>query len=299
MSYLYKSANSYFKETFGFKVYKLALDAGMTCPNRDGKLDTRGCIFCSSGGSGDFAQKECSNINLQIEKAKNRLKGKYAGEKFIAYYQSYTNTYASIERLREVFYPAIMHPEIVALSIATRPDCLPHDVLELIRELNNIKPVIIELGLQTIHEESARLIRRGYETHVYDEAVHNLHKIGVHIITHMILGLPYETPEMMIKTAKHIGDVGSQGVKLQLLHVLENTDLEKLYSSKAFETLSKKEYIRILCDCVLSLPENTVLHRITGDAPKASLIAPLWSTDKKRVLQEIRDAFKENDILFV
>ncbi len=295
--YYYKSANSYFKERFGFKVYKLALDAGMTCPNRDGKIGTRGCIFCSNGGSGDFAEKDCGSINIQIESAKKRLLGKNTGSHYIAYYQSYTNTYAPVEKLRKIFIPAITHPEIVALSIATRPDCLPKDVIELLKELNSIKPVFVELGLQTIHENTATIIRRGYDLNTYNNAINELLKIGVHIITHMILGLPHETPNMMLETARHIGRVGSHGIKLQLLHVMKNTDLEALYKASVFQALSKEDYINILCDCVLELPQGTVLHRITGDAPRASLIAPLWSLDKKRVLQEIRDAFENKGII--
>ena len=293
----YKTANSYFKERFGFKVYKLALDGGMTCPNRDGTLGTRGCIFCSSGGSGDFAQKQCGDIKLQLAQAKARLSGKKHGEHFIAYFQSFTNTYASVEVLRELFVPVINEPSIVGLSIATRPDCLPPDVLALIKELNQIKPVFVELGLQTIHQKTADFIRRGYELSVYDKAVKNLHKIGVHIITHMILGLPGEDSSMMQETAKHIGEVGSHGVKLQLLHILKGTDLETYYQDVKFTVLSKSSYIDILCNCVLCLPNGTVLHRITGDAPKSLLVEPKWSADKKRVLQEIKEAFSNRGII--
>ena len=201
MNHFYKTANSYFKERFGFKVYKLALDGGMTCPNRDGTLGTRGCIFCSGGGSGDFAQKQCGDIKLQLEQAKARLSGKNHGDHFIAYFQSFTNTYADVDTLRNLFLPAISEPSVVGLSVATRPDCLPQNVIELINELNQIKPVFIELGLQTIHEKTAQFIRRGYELKTYDEAVSSLQKTGVHIITHMILGLPGETKEMMMQTA--------------------------------------------------------------------------------------------------
>lgn len=295
----YKTANTYFKEKFGCKVYKLALDGGMTCPNRDGTLGTRGCIFCSSGGSGDFAQKQCGNISTQIELAKARLIGKNSGEQYIAYFQSYTNTYADVEILRKLFVPAISENSVVGLSIATRPDCLPPDVIALIAELNSIKPVFIELGLQTIHGKTADFIRRGYELRVYDDAVSALHKAGVHIITHMILGLPGENQFMMQETAKYIGEAGSHGVKLQLLHILKDTDLEVFYNDGNFNALTKKEYIDALCKCVLCLPENTVLHRITGDAPKQLLIAPKWSADKKRVLQEIRDEFSRRNILLI
>lgn len=297
MNHFYKTANSYFKERFGFKVYKLALDGGMTCPNRDGTLGTRGCIFCSSGGSGDFAQKQCGDIKLQLKQAKARLSGKNHGEHFIAYFQSFTNTYADVDTLRNLFLPAISEPSVVGLSVATRPDCLPKKVIELINELNQIKPVFIELGLQTIHEKTAQFIRRGYELKTYDEAVSGLQKTGVHIITHMILGLPGETKEMMTKTAKHIGNVGSHGIKLQLLHVLKGTDLATFYEGGIFKTLSETEYIDALCECVLSLPNGTVLHRITGDAPKSLLVAPMWSADKKRILQKIKDEFSHRNII--
>lgn len=297
MNHFYKTANSYFKERFGFKVYKLALDGGMTCPNRDGTLGTRGCIFCSGGGSGDFAQKQCGDIKLQLEQAKARLSGKNHGEHFIAYFQSFTNTYADVDTLRNLFLPAISEPSVVGLSVATRPDCLPQNIIELINELNQIKPVFIELGLQTIHEKTAQFIRRGYELKVYDEAVSSLQKTGVHIITHIILGLPGETKEMMMQTAKHIGNVGSHGIKLQLLHVLKGTDLATFYEGGIFKTLSETEYIDALCECVLSLPNGTVLHRITGDAPKSLLVAPMWSADKKRILQKIKDEFSHRNII--
>lgn len=297
MKHYFKTANSYFQERFGFKVYKLALDGGMSCPNRDGTLGTRGCIFCSNGGSGDFAEKQCGNIKLQIERAIARLDGKNHGEHFIAYFQSYTNTYADVDTLRSLFFSAISEAFIVGLSIATRPDCLSKEILDLITELNAIKPVFIELGLQTIHEETAKFIRRGYTLDVYDSAVKNLKKTGAHIITHMILGLPGEDSDMMQQTAKHIAEVGSHGVKLQLLHFLRGTDLGALYDSGSVSVLSKSEYISYLCDCVRCFPDGTVLHRITGDAPKDLLIAPKWSTDKKRVLQEIREAFVSRDII--
>ena len=211
MKRFYKTANSYFQERFGFKVYKIALDGGMSCPNRDGTLGTRGCIFCSNGGSGDFAEKQCGNIKLQIERAIARLDGKNHGEHFIAYFQSYTNTYADVDILRSLFFSAISEAFIVGLSIATRPDCLSKEILDLITELNAIKPVFIELGLQTIHEETAKFIRRGYTLDVYDSAVQNLKKTGAHIITHMILGLPGEDSEMMQETAKYIASAGSDG----------------------------------------------------------------------------------------
>ena len=282
---LYKTANSFFQEQFGQKVYKLALDGGFTCPNRDGTVGVGGCIFCSAGGSGDFAEKPCGDVAIQLARAKARVAGKMHGNAYIAYFQSFTNTYASVDRLRAIFQPVLEDPSIVGLSIATRPDCLPPETIALISELNKIKPVMVELGLQTIHEETTRLIRRGYPLSTYDKAMADLGKIGVHIITHIILGLPGETPEMMVETARYVGNSGSQGVKLQLLHVLKGTDLADLSP----ETLSEEAYLDILCRCIQALPEGTVLHRLTGDAPWELLIAPRWSLDKKRVLQAIKD----------
>ena len=281
----YLTAGTYFQQIFGQKVYKLALDGGFTCPNRDGTVGVGGCIFCSAGGSGDFAEKPCGDVSLQLARAKARVAGKMHGNAYIAYFQSFTNTYASVDRLRAIFLPVLNDPSIVGLSIATRPDCLPPEIIALISELNKIKPVMVELGLQTIHEDTARLIRRGYPLSTYDKAMADLGKIGVHIITHIILGLPGETPEMMVETARYVGKAGSYGVKLQLLHVLKGTDLADLYP----ETLSFDAYVEILCRCIRALPEGTVLHRLTGDAPRDLLIAPRWSLDKKRVLQAIKD----------
>lgn len=289
---IYQTANSFFQAKFGCKVYKLALDGGFTCPNRDGTVGTGGCIFCSQGGSGDFAEKPCGDISLQLERAKARVAGKMRGDSYIAYFQSFTNTYGSVDHLRSIFLPAIQDPSVVGLSIATRPDCLPPETVELIAELNLIKPVMIELGLQTIHEETAQLIHRGYSLPVYDAAMKALRPTGVHIVTHMILGLPEETPSMMEETALYIGHAGSQGVKLQLLHILQGTRLAEM----AVTPLSKEDYLDILCRCVRILPEGTVLHRLTGDAPRDLLIAPRWSLDKKRILQEIKDRFLQEGI---
>lgn len=283
----YKTLNSYLKDTFGEKVYKLALDGKMTCPNRDGTIDTRGCIFCSAGGSGDFSEKYDGDINAQIEKAKLRVSSKYKGNKYIAYFQSYTNTYAPLEYLRKLFFSAIENESIVALSIGTRPDCLGDEVLKLLSELNQIKPVFVELGLQTIHENTADFIRRGYSLSVYDKAVKELKERNINVVVHIILGLPYETREMMLETVKYVVNSGADGVKLQLLHILKGTDLENLYNDGKIKVLSIEEYTDILCDCVKLIPENVVIHRLTGDAPKNLLVAPLWSADKKRVLNYI------------
>lgn len=293
--------NEYCKKTFGEKLYKISLDAGMTCPNRDGTKGTRGCIFCSEGGSGDFAERipfnstasGCSQafstaaLSDAIDRAKARVSGKYHGTRFIAYFQAYTNTYAPVERLRSIFLPVIKRDDIAGLSIATRPDCLPDDVLALLNELNTIKPVLVELGLQTVHDRTAAYIRRGYPLADYDRAVAELNTCGIHVITHVILGLPGETKEDMLATVKHVVDVKSGGIKLQLLHVLKGTDLAKEYENEAFLTLSEDEYFDILEDCCRLLPEDMVVHRLTGDGPKALLIAPTWSADKKHVLNRV------------
>lgn len=281
------TVNDYCRSVFGEKLYKLSLDGGMTCPNRDGRCGTGGCIFCSEGGSGDFAASSLLPLDLQIEQAKNRVRSKFRGDRFIAYFQSYTNTYAPVSRLRELFMPVILRDDIAVLSIATRPDCLGDDVLQLLDELNRIKPVWVELGLQTVKPESVRYIRRGYKTGVYDLAVSRLNSLGIHTITHVILGLPGETEEDMLETVKHAVAAGSKGIKLQLLHVLKGTDLARDYEQGMFEVLSFEDYIGILKKCVETLPDDMVVHRLTGDGPKKLLIAPLWSADKKRVINEI------------
>lgn len=291
----YYSLNEYLKSTFGEKVYKISLNGGMTCPNRDGTIDTRGCIFCSRGGSGEFAASAVLDIKNQIEQAKQRIKAKTDCRKFIAYFQPFTNTYASVEYLEKVFTQAIEGDEIVALSIATRPDCLGDDVLALLDRLNRIKPVWVELGLQTIHKQSSDYIRRGYELEVYDTAVRNLHRIGINVITHIILGLPNESKEMMLETVKYVGE-RTDGVKLQLLHILKDTDLLDDYNAGKFKALTIEEYIDILCDCIEILPQNVVIHRITGDGDKKLLVAPLWSADKKNVLNSINKIFSQRNI---
>lgn len=294
----YRTLNQAMRERFGCKVYKLALDGGMTCPNRDGTLDTRGCIFCDADGAGAFAAAHCGEITAQLADAKRRVAAKLKGEaKYIAYFQSFTNTYAPPDRLEALFLPVLQQPEIVALSIATRPDCLPDPVLALLKRLCAMKPVWVELGLQTIHPQTADNIRRGYALPVYDAAVRNLKKIGVEVISHMILGLPGESPDMIWQTAEYIGRSGADGIKLHLLHVLEGTDLATAYRSGAFETLTLEEYIAILEGCIRRIPPDMVIHRMTGDGAKANLIAPLWSGDKKRVLNAIHAAFVRDDVV--
>lgn len=289
---MYTSLNDYLKKEYGTKVYKLALSAVSTCPNRDGTVGNRGCIFCDATGSGSFAEPICESVTEQIERAKLRLKAKTQADKFIAYFQSFTNTYAPMDYLEKVFFEAISHPQVVVLSIATRPDCLPPAVLILLERLNKIKPVWVELGLQTIHQKTSDYIRRGYPLSTYDTAVKNLNKIGVKVITHMIIGLPHETPEMMVDTADYIAKSGAWGIKLQLLHVLRGTELEKEYKNKKFECLTLEEYTKILKRCLAVLPPEMAVHRITGDGDKKKLIAPLWSADKKRVLNYINKQLK-------
>ncbi len=283
----YYSLNNYLKDTFGCKVYKISLDAGFTCPNRDGTIGTQGCIFCSAGGSGDFAQSSRLTITQQIEKGKELVSSKIKSGKYIAYFQAYTNTYAPVNILREKYYEALNHKDIVALSIATRPDCLDEDVINLLDEINKIKPVFVELGLQTIHEKTAEYIRRGYTLDIYDKAVKDLKGIGVNVVVHVILGLPNETKADMLETVKYVCQSRIDGIKLQLLHVLKNTDLERDYLDGKFNVLEFDEYIDLIKDCLEIIPDNIVIHRLTGDGAKKDLIAPLWSADKKRVLNAI------------
>lgn len=287
-----KTLSQHYKETFGCKVYKLSLDGGFSCPNRDGTLGTGGCIFCT--GSGEFAEGGCDPIALQLERAKNRVRGKNKDGKYIAYFQAFTNTYAPVERLRKRYYEAIAPEDIVGLSIGTRPDCLGEEIIALLAEINRIKPVSVELGLQTIHEETARYIRRGYEAPVYYDAVHRLKAAGIDVVTHIILGLPGETEEMMLETTRCAVAAGTDGVKFHLLHVLQGTGLEKDYAAGKFSCLSLEEYGILLKKCVDILPEHIVVHRITGDGAKKDLIAPLWSGDKKRVLNYLHKALSAN-----
>ena len=291
----YYSLNEYLQKTFGEKVYKISLNGGMTCPNRDGALGSRGCIFCSEGGSGEFAACGMLPVKEQIEQAKRRIAQKSDCRRFIAYFQPFTNTYAPVDYLRGIFEEAIKPDEIVALSIATRPDCLGEDVLRLLCELNNIKPVWVELGLQTVHESSAEYIRRGDPLRTYDEAARRLREMGINVITHIILGLPNESREMMLESVRYAGE-RSDGIKLQLLHVLKGTDLLSDYRRGSFETLSLDEYADLLCDCIEVLPPNVVIHRLTGDGDKKLLVAPMWSADKKRVLNTIQKALRDRNV---
>ncbi len=291
----YYSLNEYLKEQFGDKVYKLALDIGCTCPNRDGTLDTRGCIFCHNGSS-HFAETGI-DLNTQIENAKNRVKSKIKTEKYIAYFQSFTNTYGNIDYLEKQFKMAINREDIVALSIGTRPDCLPPDILHLLENLNKIKPVWIELGLQTSNEKTAEYIRRGYPNIIYKNAVKELKNRGITVITHIIIGLPNETKEDILNTVDFAVKCGTDGVKLQLLHILKYTDLYEEYKQGKVEVLSLEKYIDILFSCLEKIPKNVVIHRITGDAPKFILVEPKWSADKKMVLNTINKELEKRDIM--
>ena len=288
----YTRLTEYYRRKFGCKVYKLSLDAGFTCPNRDGTLGTRGCIFCSGAGSGEFAESG-SSIRDQLERAKQRVAAKNRGGKYIAYFQSFTNTYAPAKVLRKIYREAIEPEEIVGLAIGTRPDCLDADVLEVLEEINRIKPVSVELGLQTIHDPSVKYIRRGYVNQVYFEAVKNLKERGIEVVTHIILGLPGETPEMAAETTAAAVAAGTDGVKFHLLHVLRGTDLAADYEAGTFPCLRLEEYAEWLKACLRQVPESVVVHRITGDGAKKDLIAPLWSADKKRVLNYLNKELED------
>lgn len=288
----YTTLNSYLKNKFGCKVYKLAIDGGFTCPNRDGTLGTRGCIFCSRGGSGEFAESKEKSVTQQIDDGKKRVEKKIKDGKYIAYFQAFTNTYAPVCKIKSLYTEAINHPDIVALSIGTRPDCLGNDVLELLNEMNKIKPVFIELGLQTIHENTAQYIRRGYPLEVYDKAVDDLHKIGINVVTHLIIGLPGESEQDILQSVEYVCKK-TDGIKLQLLHILEGTDLADEYRECKVDVLSLEEYTSIIKHCVEIIPDNVVIHRLTGDGAKKDLIAPLWSADKKHVLNTINKALND------
>ena len=288
----YTTLNSYLKEKFGCKVYKISLDCGFTCPNRDGTLGYGGCIFCSEGGSGDFAESRSMSVTEQIEAGKERVKNKIKSGKYIAYFQAFTNTYADVNTLEKLYTEAINHPDIVALSVATRPDCLEQEKVELLGRLNKIKPIFVELGLQTVNEKTAKYIRRGYTLDVYDDAVERLHEQGINVVTHIIIGLPYETKKDMLSTVKYVCKV-TDGIKLQLLHILKGTDLAKDYCEHKFEVLTLEEYTDIIAECVKIIPENVVIHRLTGDGAKKNLIAPLWSANKKKVLNTINKRLSE------
>lgn len=289
----------YCRERFGCKLYKLSLDAGLSCPNRDGKLDTRGCIFCSSGGSGDFAQSRLLSVTAQIEAGKSLVASKNPSGRYIAYFQAFTNTYAPVSILEPMFLEAAEHSDIAALSIATRPDCLPPEIIKLLLRINEIKPVMVELGLQTIHAGTAQFIRRGYPLGIYEQAVYQLNSAGLEIITHLILGLPGESRDDMLASVRYVCSHPLSGIKLQLLHVLKGTDLAEYYTChpEEFPLMDFDSYVEVLLSCLSVIPEDIVIHRITGDGPKKLLIAPVWSADKKHVLNSIEKEMKQRCFL--
>ena len=292
----YYSLDYYIKETFGEKLYKLSLDGGMTCPNRDGTLDSRGCIFCSAGGSGDFAGDRRLPIKEQLLQAKQLVVRKHTGSSYIAYFQAYTNTYAPVDYLEKIFTEAISEPDIKVLSIATRPDCLSAEILELLSKLNRMKPVWVELGLQTMHKKSSDFIRRGYDLDVFEKSVYDLKNIGITVITHIILCLPDENTDMMLDTISYLNELPINGIKLQLLHVLKGTDLANVYEVNPFYLPDLEEYVELLGKIISHLREDIVIHRLTGDGPKSLLIAPLWTGNKRLVLNRIQKHLKDADI---
>ena len=291
----YHSLDYELKKRFGEKVYRLALNGGMTCPNRDGTVGHGGCIFCSGGGSGEFASDPALSIREQIESGKERLSHKRPVNAYIAYFQAFTNTYAPVDYLRTIFTEAIAHPQVVLLSIATRPDCLQPEIVELLAQLNQIKPVWVELGLQTMHEDTARDIRRGYPLSVFEDAVNRLRAAGLEVIVHTILGLPGEDQERMFETLHYLNDQDIQGIKLQLLHILKGTDLADIYEHDPFPVFTLEEYVSFIVDCVEIIRPDMVIHRLTGDGPKDLLIAPLWSSAKRHVLNSIHREFRLRD----
>ncbi|NLC73282.1 MAG: TIGR01212 family radical SAM protein [Ruminococcaceae bacterium] len=295
MPHNYLSVNTYCRRIFGCKVYKIALSAANTCPNRDGTVGVGGCSFCSAGGSGDFAAPAQLNVEEQITRAKSILGKKGDGLKYIAYFQSYTGTHGDICRLYSIYKRAIEQPDVVGISIATRPDCLGEEALLMIKRLYNIKPVWIELGLQTIHDKTAQLINRCYPLNAYEKAMEDLAKLGVHRITHVILGLPGENRAEMLETVKFAAEK-SDGIKLQLLHVISGTKLAESYNNGEFEVLKPNEYYELIADALSLIPEDVVIHRLTGDGAKKDLIAPLWSADKKRVLADLNRTLRKRGI---
>ena len=295
----YHSLDYELKRQFGQKIYKVSLDGGMSCPNRDGTVGTGGCTFCSQGGSGEFAVRRTGYPDVweQIEQAKTRVHRKISGEgKYIAYFQSYTNTYAPVDYLRTLFERAITHPDIVALSVGTRPDCLGDEVVALLKELNGQKPVWVELGLQTIHEKTAERIHRGYRLEVFEDAYRRLKEAGLTVVVHVILGLPGETKKEMLETVDYLGKIPVDGIKLQLLHILKGSQMAAEYEKNPFSLMELEEYLDLILTCVARLPQSVVIHRLSGDGAKALLIGPAWSADKKLVLNRMMQKFRENGI---
>ena len=294
MPHTYTSVNEYLQHRFGEKIYKLSLNAGMTCPNRDGSLGSGGCFFCSEGGSGDFAcgpalSLSCSakDIVSQIEEAKKLVKKKTKGGRYIAYFQAFTNTYAPVDYLKEVFFAAINHPDIAILSIATRCDCLDENVISLLKELNSIKPVWVEMGMQSCHDETLKAMNCCYTFEQFAKSTYLLSENGIDVIAHVILGLPGESRQMMLESVLAACSLPISGIKLQLLHILKNTKLARMYEEEPFHIMSMEEYCDLIVECIDMIPENIIVHRLTGDGPRKLLIAPMWSTDKKKVLNTL------------
>ena len=292
----YNSLNNHLKNKYGTKIAKLSLDGGFSCPNRDGTLSTKGCIFCSEKGSGDFAGGRHQSIPQQIEQQKQHMGKKWSNAKYIAYFQAFTNTYAPIETLRSKYTQALEQKDIVGLAIATRPDCLGEEVIELLKELNKKTDVWVELGLQTCNEKTAAFINRGYANSVFEDAVSRLNAAGIEIVIHLIFGLPNETHGDMINAVRYACSFNIQGIKLQLLHVLQNTPLGELYQREPFPILTKEEYLSLVCRALTYIPPEIVIHRLTGDGPKADLIAPQWSGNKKDVLNSLNKLITEKKI---
>ncbi len=292
----YHSMDYDLKKRYGEKIYRIALDGGMTCPNRDGTVGNGGCIFCSASGSGDFAGSALCSISEQLAHGKELLKTKRPVNSYIAYFQAFTNTYAPVDYLKKIYMQAIQDPDVKILSIATRPDCLGNDVLSLLKQLNQIKPVWVELGLQTIHADTASYIRRGYNLSVFEQAVTNLRSIGIEVIVHTILCLPGESTQQMFETIEYLNHMDVQGIKLQLLHILKGTDLAADYKQQPFWSPSMEEYVELLGSCITRLRPDLTIHRLTGDGPKDLLIAPLWTSRKRDVLNTLHRYLKEHDL---
>jgi radical SAM protein (TIGR01212 family) len=286
---MYRTLSQHYREKFGCKVYKLAIDAGFTCPNRDGTVGIGGCTFCSASGGGDFAEKGCMSLRQQLENAKRRVAFKNKNGKYIAYFQSFTNTYAPMDKLESLYRQAMEPEDIVGLAIGTRPDCLPDDVIALLAKLNQIKPLSVELGLQTVHDETAEAFHRGYKTEVYYDALRRLKDAGIEVVTHIILGLPGESAEMMVQTTKSVIAAGTDGVKFHLLHILKGSRMEQDYLAGNIRCMTIEEYAAALKACLSQVPPSVTVHRITGDGAKKDLIAPMWSADKKQVLVYLQD----------
>ncbi|MCR5665728.1 MAG: TIGR01212 family radical SAM protein [Eubacterium sp.] len=291
----YHSLDAYIKNTYGEKMYRISINAGMTCPNRDGLIGTGGCIFCSEGGSGDFAPAAFSSITEQIEIGKKNLAKKVNCRHFIAYFQAFTNTYASVAHLRKLYMEAITHPDIKILSIATRPDCLNNEILALLKEINQIKPVWIELGLQTIHEETHQKMNTGFKLSDYEWACNELHKLGIPVITHVIFSLPGENREQMLDTIRYLADRQTDGIKLHMLFVLNHTKLGDYYREHPFYLLTREEYVDLICDALELLPKECIIHRLTGDGPKDLLLEPTWTSNKLVVFNSIQKTMKKRD----